>query len=184
MVLVPGYLESETLMTPLRAELKKRGRPYATYKYKPLLGPGEDQAIRLLEFVRSLDSTKEAGPIDLVGHSFGGLLLRRLAQLAKPGEIGKLVLLATPHRGSEIAVFALGAAGRDLEPGSAFLQSLDEPPVPQCPVLDLRASCDAMIQPRGAAVLNEDSERLEGPWGHNSMLIAEETIQRVLHFLD
>lgn len=183
-VLVPGYLESETLMASLRRALQQRGRPYATYKYEPLLGPGEDQAIRLLQFVRSIRGPAKAGPVDLIGHSFGGLLIRRLVQLSEPGEVGKMVLLATPHSGSEIAVFALGPAGRDLRPGSAFLQSLHEPPMPPGPVLDLRASCDAMIQPRGAAILDDGSERLEGAWGHNSMLMAKETIQRVLRFLD
>ncbi len=181
-ILVPGYLESETLMHRLRNALKQSGRPYATYKYQPLLGPGETQTLRLLSFVREVKASFAADRVDMIGHSFGGLLIRRLLTHCDLHEVGKVVLLAVPHKGSQIAVLAPGQAGRDLQPDSGFIRSLAAEPEVH-PTLDLRASCDAMIHPRESARLNESSERLGGAWGHNSMLIAQETIQRVTTFL-
>jgi len=170
-------------MTALRRALMKEGRPYATYKYQPLLGPGEAQSQRLLAFIRNNMEAFNSTEVDVVGHSYGGLLLRRMLHHTESNEVRKLVLLAVPHHGSEIAVLAPGQAGRDLQPDSAFLKSLADRELPAS-TLDLRTSCDAMIQPRGSAVLNETSERLDGAWGHNSMLIAPETIERVTKFLD
>ena len=113
-VLVPGYLESETLMMPLQNALKKQGRSFATYKYQPLLGPGEAQARRLATFLKDTQDWAGSEQVDVIGHSYGGLLLRRVIQNPEPHGIRRLVVLGTPHRGSRIAGFALGAAGRDL----------------------------------------------------------------------
>ena len=170
-------------MTGLRRALTQYGRPFATYKYKPLLGSGVAQSQRLHAFVQATANHFGSGEVDVVGHSYGGLLLRRMQQDSKGRGVRKLVLLAVPHHGSGIAVFAPGRAGRDLQPGSSFLKSLKSSGS-FGETLDLRASCDAMIHPREAAILHDGSERLDGAWGHNSMLVAPETIQRVMRFLD
>lgn len=66
------------------------------------------------------------GPIHLVGHSMGGLVARRLLQLQRPDNFGRLVTLGTPHLGSPLAdrlhAFRFyqklfGPAGQDLRTG-------------------------------------------------------------------
>ncbi len=92
--------------------------------------------------------------IDILAHSMGGLVSRAmLEQEGGSAAVDRLVSLGTPHKGSPLAVFRsyLGAAVamdgdeqarlfdyssqgfRDLDPGSAFMRSLQDlvtPPVP------------------------------------------------------
>jgi pimeloyl-ACP methyl ester carboxylesterase len=58
-----------------------------------------------------------------VTHSMGGLVARRLIDLCRPANLGRVVMLAPPDRGSEIADrlsplapyrFAYGPAGQEL----------------------------------------------------------------------
>ena len=72
----------------------------------------------------------DAGPVDIVGISMGGLVARTLAaglEGHEPHTIHHLFTLATPHRGARLAtVLRPDAAARDMRPGSPFLHALDE----------------------------------------------------------
>jgi pimeloyl-ACP methyl ester carboxylesterase len=62
---------------------------------------------------------------DLVGHSMGGLVIRTyLAENSAKAKVRRVVTLGSPHAGSKLAVFAVGAAAREILPGSPFLESL------------------------------------------------------------
>jgi pimeloyl-ACP methyl ester carboxylesterase len=64
--------------------------------------------------------------VDLVGHSMGGLVIRAyLARTQTEGRVRRVVTLGSPHAGSKMAVFGVGAAARELVPGSPFLKSLN-----------------------------------------------------------
>jgi pimeloyl-ACP methyl ester carboxylesterase len=61
--------------------------------------------------------------LHFVTHSMGGLVARRLIRDFRPDNLGRVVMLGTPHRGSEIADalkswalyrFAYGPAGQEL----------------------------------------------------------------------
>ncbi len=73
---------------------------------------------------------RETIPIDVVGHSMGGLVARLAASKNRPGTrllIKRLFTLATPHRGARLATkIAPDPAARDMKPGSALIKRLDE----------------------------------------------------------
>ena len=77
--------------------------------------------------------------VDVVAHSMGGLTVRYLVEHPVPGwadRVDDLVMVATPNHGSDVVYWEsrrdgpFRALGRDMRPGSAFLDALGyaEPP--------------------------------------------------------
>jgi len=68
----------------------------------------------------------QGGAVSLVGYSLGGLVVREAVRLASAASVRRVVLIHSPHRGSETGRFLPGLPGcRDTVPGSAFLRRLD-----------------------------------------------------------
>lgn len=101
------------LAYPMRGDLKRIASMVAVKVHDRW--PGEGQ---------------ETIPIDVVGHSMGGLVARLAALSDRHGprlRIKRLFTLATPHQGARLATrIAPDAAARDMKPGSALLKKLDE----------------------------------------------------------
>ena len=64
--------------------------------------------------------------VNLIGFSLGGLVVREALRLAPTAKVQRVVLINSPHRGTETARFLPFLPGcRDVMPGSAFLRRLD-----------------------------------------------------------
>lgn len=83
----------------------------------------------LLELGRRLaDHLQETGPCHLIAFSMGGLVVRS-ALYQEPGSpVKKVVFLNSPHQGSALAWLLPLPAGRQMRPGSSFLQELEKAP--------------------------------------------------------
>jgi len=104
-VLVHGYFKGGRDMRPLARNLARIGRRVAVADLPTTFG-SLDRCRR--EFERFLDS--EAGNADtlhLVGHSFGGLIIRSYLAANKADRIGRCVLIGTPNRGARLADLGL-----------------------------------------------------------------------------
>ncbi|UCG21941.1 MAG: hypothetical protein JSU80_05035 [Deltaproteobacteria bacterium] len=81
----------------------------------------------LAEEVEKVMAETQSEKVDLVGQSMGGLVIRSyLAEDSGRAKIRRVVTLGSPHRGSKLAVFGLGQAAKEMVPGSAFLESLNQ----------------------------------------------------------
>ncbi|MBN9083143.1 MAG: alpha/beta fold hydrolase [Rhizobiales bacterium] len=78
---------------------------------------------RIDRFAREID-----GPLHFVTHSLGGLVVRALIASHRPEKLGRVVMLAPPNRGSELADLlfrlrldhlVLGPVGQQLRTGRA-----------------------------------------------------------------
>ena len=93
---------------------------------------------RIDPMVAAFEAT-HSGPLHFVTHSLGGLVVRALLAARRPERLGRVVMLAPPHGGSELADllyrlrlnrWVLGAAGPHLRTGrqaadEAMLGSVD-----------------------------------------------------------
>ena len=111
LVLVHGLLGDPTNFLALRRCLSRRGiQRFASFSYLPRVDYPR-LAPRLLEELRAVCSVSGSAQVDVVGHSFGGLLARYLVQMEAEPLVRRLVTLAapyTPHRNppQELAIFA------------------------------------------------------------------------------
>ncbi|MFA9444734.1 alpha/beta fold hydrolase [Egicoccus sp. AB-alg6-2] len=98
------------------AGLDERGRP-KPYGPADTWGGVDLAARRLAEHLRAQQRRQPHRPVDLVGHSQGGVvILHYLANYHDPHDptlpgIGSVVTIASPHRGSDLA--SLGRAARE-----------------------------------------------------------------------
>lgn len=65
------------------------------------------------------------GPINVVGYSMGGLVIRSALRVAAGLDVRRAVFLHSPHGGSLTACALPFAACREMRPGSRFLAELD-----------------------------------------------------------
>jgi triacylglycerol lipase len=81
----------------------------------------------LAEEVDKVMAESQSEQVDLVGQSMGGLVIRAyLSEDSARAKIRRVVTLGSPHGGSKLAVLGLGQAAKEMVPGSAFLESLNQ----------------------------------------------------------
>lgn len=98
--------------------------------------------------------------VNLVCHSFGGMIARNYVQL-RGGEskVEHLICLGSPHQGSKLATFSITPIGKILIPGSDFLQRLNAAPEPAGVALtNIHTTKDNMVLPNSNTLL---------PWGRS-----------------
>lgn len=104
-VLVPGMYSPRVVMMLMARRLREQGFSTLVLSNRFLSETPAENAQRLLQQIRALDTAS----LHLLGHSLGGIvimhLLRLNSELAERDQIpvGRVVLMAAPVRGSELA---------------------------------------------------------------------------------
>ncbi|MGE5470850.1 MAG: esterase/lipase family protein [Bacteroidota bacterium] len=178
-LLVHGYGVSRGIWWLLRRRLEAAGHtvaslslvpPYTSIgKLEPLLG----------QRIEEVCAATGARQVTLLAHSMGGLVCR--SYLARHGgeRVGKLVTLATPHAGTELARIGFGRNAREMEPASLWLRDMAGETL-NVPAISLRNPWDNYAMP-------QDNQRLPGardvelpPVGHLAMLCRRDIADLVL----
>ncbi|MES2155089.1 MAG: alpha/beta fold hydrolase [bacterium] len=134
-LLVHGILGQQHLYWNLfRHRLGEDG--FAVHEFRAPRYMFGDLRLASRELAKDIDTVlaKEgAAHLDLVCHSVGGLVARHYLQSrASRGKVGHLVMLGTPHRGTQLAALLSVAApvARQASPGSAVLSELERRGIP------------------------------------------------------
>lgn len=163
-LLVPGYGGSRTGLSQLADRLRAAGR---TATVLTLPGEGTGDLLVQAETVEAAVADALAGgapSVDVVGYSAGGVAVKLWVDRHRnAASARRIVTLGSPLHGTRLAgagaALAPGscpAACRQLAPGSALLDDLDEEPVPEgLPWLSVWTDDDETVQP-------PDSARLDG----------------------
>ncbi|MDJ0917584.1 MAG: alpha/beta fold hydrolase [Woeseiaceae bacterium] len=101
-VLLHGLGRSEMAMLLMESELTEAGFDVHSIGY-PSTEKSPDALIEIIS--KEINNCCVAGPetVHFVGHSLGGLLIRAYLGQHKPDSLGRVVLLGTPNKGSELA---------------------------------------------------------------------------------
>lgn len=179
-LLLQGYLANRGSVHLLARRLHERGHVVMTYK----LGGGmnlhdiRDTAGLVARKVESLVQQTGVSQVDIVGHSMGGLVgLYYLKRLGGRHRVRRLILLGSPAAGTWSAVFGLvtvplGAASRQLLPGSSFLRELQEAPLPAGVDLVTISGDRDFFAPMRTTIL-QGARHVTLPTTHSGLLVEE-----------
>jgi len=139
-IFVHGYFDfksgsfGKTNFGPMKDYLVGQGWPrhelYAI-QYTNVIGCNINNAHELRDYVNWVRSQTGSNQVDIVAHSMGGLSSRYyIKDLGGTNHVGALVTLGSPHHGTPLAYLAPGEGGRQMQPGSSFLNNLNSNTTP------------------------------------------------------
>lgn len=186
-VTVHGLYHNRSAFILLERALKRAGihdiRPWTYSSRREAFFPLAD---KLCAHMEALHRSAPSRPLLLVGHSLGGLLARYAACTAREGTLSGCLTLGTPHRGSRLAVFAVGTLGKSLGYRSRLFEDLESlenlKPQPPFPCIALASPVDNMVLPQEALVPPAPHWQLQWtpPMSHVAMLYHPAVLRAVV----
>lgn len=174
-----GYGCNRGIWWWLRPRLEAAGHVVATISLEPPWGGIDGFAEQLHARIEAVCAATGAPRVTLVAHSMGGLVSR--AYLARHGDarVARLISIASPHSGSQLARLGLGTCARQMAPGSAWLARLAAQRV-TVPFVSVRTPQDNFVMPQD---LQRHPDARDGPLpgvGHLAALCDARVLRLVL----
>ncbi len=195
-VLIHGLWMPGPDQWPLKYRLGRRGFHAHTFRYPTVRSDIVANAAELDRFLRGI----KGETVHLVGHSMGGLIIRRLLADFPDQRPGRIVTIGTPHNGSHAARYLAGFGWGQTLLGRSC-KALTEPGPPWDGSRDLGVIAGDRSVGLGMLVARDlprphdgtvslDETRLAGatdhitlPVTHISMLISPLVADQTAHFL-
>ncbi len=194
-VLVHGLWYGPVSMALMALRLEERGFDCHRFGYPTLSETVASNARALFEFARGLGGDQ----VDFVGHSLGGIVILRMFDEYRGLPPGRVVLLGSPVRGSDLAAHLasvrmirplIGQARTALERGFSHSPAGRETgviagtrPVGLGRVLgNLEEPSDGTILVKETR-LDDATDMLELPVTHTGLVLSAEVCEQVAHFL-
>lgn len=187
---VHGLYHNRSAFLLLERALKRSGihdvRPWSYSSWNKEFFQLADSLRRYLE---ELHGSAPSRPILLVGHSLGGLLARYAAATCRKGVVSGCLSLGTPHQGSRLAVFALGALGKSLGYRSPLIETLEREenrrPAPEFPCVALVSPVDNMVLPTASLIPPAQHWQVQWtpPMSHVAMLYHPAVLRAVVSWV-
>jgi pimeloyl-ACP methyl ester carboxylesterase len=172
-------------MWPMAARLRKRGFRVQSWNYRSLFSSIDVHAARLREFLATELAAERR--IHIVAHSMGTIVTRAALNLGEISNIGRIVLLAPPNRGSPIARIASHVFGRFIPP-TRELSNVSTSYVNQLPFdnkieIGVVAARYDLLVPARSTHLPSQSQHLIMNATHNSLLLLRKACNHTENFI-
>lgn len=184
-IVIHGFLAHGVWMWPLVVRLRRGGFKATSWSYRSLFSPIRDHAQRLSDLLAR--ETSDEPVVHIVAHSMGCIVTRAALQLRRPANLGRVVFLAPPNRGSPVARWIASWAGHVLVP-TEELSDREGSFVRQLPEADdsemgiIVAKYDLLI-PDSHVRLSERVPTVVVSATHSSLLISAQAARQAVHFL-
>ena len=179
LILVHGYGCSRGVWWFLRRQFEAAGHVVATVSLAPPYTSIGKLVPQLAQRIEEVCAATGAEQVVLVAHSMGGLVCRSYLARHGSSRVERLITIASPHSGSELARIGIGQNAREMEPGSRWLKDLASSAIP-VRAISIRTPHDNYVMPH-------DNQRLHGALdveldgiGHLALLFSRRTAREVL----
>jgi triacylglycerol lipase len=123
-VLVHGFVCNRGLWNQWMQRLHSLDVPFVAVNLEPVFGSIDEYAAIIDKAVQAVESATGLPPV-LVGHSMGGLAVRRWWSLAAADRrLAHVITIGTPHHGTWLARWAFSRNGQQMQLASAWLKQL------------------------------------------------------------
>lgn len=184
-VLVHGFSAASLVMWPLAQRLQKDGFRVRQWSYVTLFAKIELHASRLRAFLQA--DLKDEPRIHLVAHSMGCIVVRASLNELELKNLGRVVLLAPPNRGSPVAGFVSRFLGRILVPTrelashpASFVHRLPDSMNTEIGII--AAKYDMLIPVKNTDLPSQSKHEVV-PGTHSSILFSPSAWDKVSRFL-
>lgn len=186
-VLVHGLYHNASAWLLLRYRLKKAGFTNVfVANYSSFFTSFEDCVRKLERFIRRCRLSGSGQPLIIIGHSLGGLLARVYAERSEGDDSPAAVItLGTPHKGSRMAAFGIGALAGSLMYDGPLFQSLkaERRKMPYAG-FSLFSPADSLVLPSEGLVAPPEWVRYETPpVSHVSMLYSPKIARKIIEII-
>lgn len=173
-VLIHGWGLNRGCWWLLRRRLLRDGwGPVYGFNYRSFAADVEAAAAELATLLESLPVAAGGMPVNLIGHSLGGLVIRYYLRRYRAQAVRRAITLGTPHAGTTFLPL-IGPVGRRLAPSSPLIVQLNAADrVPQqFDVIAISSQFDALIVPPTHARYPEAFNIQVRDIGHNRLLFS------------
>lgn len=177
---VHGFICNGAVWRPLMRWLSRAsGAPLRAISLYPVLGNINDYAAQLDREIEDFCRTTGAAQVMLVGHSMGGLVIRRYLHGHGAARVRRIVTLGSPHQGVYVPtdMARRGANLGQMKWRSAWLTELNAHQAQDCPVpiLSLWSPHDNVCSPQDTSRLAYPNarERVLPGEGHDTLLYSQ-----------
>ena len=153
--------------------------PIRAVNLEPLFADIELHASRVEQELHALQRESNGARVAVVAHSMGGLVARAALRSLGPDAISRIVTVAAPHHGTQIARWFRWLPVRQMSPDSPWLRALNAAQEGQLAVdfTSIYSLHDNLIvPPRSARLAGARMHELRG-LGHVGLLSSRDTIE-------
>ncbi len=184
-VLVHGYGQNRADFWLLAHRLHKvLHRPVFAVNYS-FFAPPDQAAKRVARAVERICAQSGSSRVDMVCHSYGGIVARTLIEKQGCHRVARVVTVATPHRGTWWAILAPGRSSRAMTPYSPLLMEMGPPRPPTATIYHgVWSLADAVVSPPdSASLLGAGPQVVFDDLGHLSLLFSKRVANRIADWL-
>lgn len=129
-LLVHGFLCNHRVWDKVAHALRESGHPVLAIDLEPLFTSIDDYAPLIERAVLTLRAQTGAPQVLLVGHSMGGLAIRAWLSKHDGQHAAKIIMLGTPHHGTQAPQWVSTPNGTQMTWHSAWLSDLEQSETP------------------------------------------------------
>jgi len=184
-LLVHGYGCNSGYWAHLVPLLDRERISHVSIDLEPVAGSIDGYAPLIEARVRELCAATGAARIAIVAHSMGGLAARAWMREYGSARVARLVTLGTPHHGTALARFGLGANAVQMRRDGAWLRDLAaaEGPEVRARIVSLYTHHDNIVAPQDSSVLPGARNVAFGGVGHVALGSNPRVLAEVLRAL-